>query len=182
MNRRRWSVVSCVTISAALSLWAAWSSLPTGRGPVPLHRSSFLRDVVEPITIVNAMSFDDGGSQGLRFKDARGVLKDVCLEDTRVWEDDPVALEGHHNIILNSFFPRGEGAQRVPVSGVEERALLGLLDRWARQDPNAMTLEQRHELHERGQIDLDDFWKGLSGEHRVKGIAVSILRELRSRN
>ncbi len=100
--------------------------------------------MVEPITIVDGMSFDDGGSKGLRFADARGAVRDVCLEDTRVWEDDPNVLEGHHNVILNSFFPRGERARRVAISGVEERALLGLLERWAKQDPGTKELKRRH--------------------------------------
>ncbi|MDG3004323.1 hypothetical protein [Paludisphaera mucosa] len=160
-------------------LGAAWSA------PVPFAASSpspALRDVVEPITIVEGTSFDDGGSKGLRFTDARGVLREVCLEDTRVWEDDPRVLEGRHNVILDSFYPGGERARRVPISGLEERELLGLLERWARQDPDAGELERRQRLLERGELKIDAFWEGMPGRVHSKGTAVDILLELRSRN
>jgi hypothetical protein len=175
-------IVASVALAVALSLWAVRPSLRPGRGPAPLDQSPFLRDVVEPITIVNAMSFDDGGSKGLRFADARGAVRDVCLEDTRAWEDDPNVLEGHHNIILNSFFPHGDRARRVPISGAEERSLLGLLERWASQDPDAKELERRYGLYERGEIGIDAFWEGVPERHRLKETAVSILRALRARN
>jgi hypothetical protein len=54
-------IFASVVLAVALSFWATWSSLHLGRGPAPLNQSPFLRDVVEPITIVDAMSFDDGG-------------------------------------------------------------------------------------------------------------------------
>jgi hypothetical protein len=54
-------IFASVVLAVALSFWATWSSLHLGRGPDPLDQSPFLRDVVEPITNVNAMSFDDGG-------------------------------------------------------------------------------------------------------------------------
>ena len=166
----------------AVILLAAWWFTRPARGPAPLSASRYLRDVVEPITIVDALSFDDGGSNGLRFADSRGTVKDVCLEDSLIREGDPNVLEGHHNIIMNSFFPRGEQAQRVPISGVEERALLGLLERWASYDADAKELERRHRLYERKKISFEAFWEGLPDRARVKQIAVSILRELRARN
>ncbi|WP_337177120.1 hypothetical protein [Paludisphaera sp.] len=175
-------ILASVTLTMAFSFWAVRSSLQPGRGPAPSPQSPFLRDVVEPITIVDAMSFDDGGSKGLRFADARGVARDVCLEDTRVWEDDPNTLEGHHNIILNSFFPHGEEARRIPISGAEERALLGLLERWASRDPDAKELERRYGLYERGETGIEAFWDGLPERRRPKETAVSILRALRARN
>ena len=147
-----------------------------------MSRSPYLADVVEPIAIVEGLSFDDGGSQGLRFKDALGHVKDICLEDTRVWEDDPSVLEGHHNISMNSFFPRGEKARRVPVSGVEERALLGLLDRWVRQDADARLVWERYERYQQGTIGIEAFYEGLSAEQSRKLTAVSIWRQLRERN
>jgi hypothetical protein len=149
-----------IAVAALALLLSGVASLIRGRGALPLGRSPFLRDVVEPITIVDGMAFSDGGSLGLRFQDARGVVRDICLEDTRIWEDDPGILEGHHNVILNSFFPGGERARRVPVSGDEERALLGLLDRWA----------QRRNIGQGG------------GSSRADQIALSILKEIRRRN
>jgi hypothetical protein len=182
MTLRKVSILFYGLMAAGLAGWAVWPILSLRRGPAPLNRSPYLADVVEPITIVEGMSFDDGGSQGLRFKDARGVVKDVCLEDTRIWEDNPRILEGHHNIIMNSFFPRGDKARRVPISGVEERALLGLLDRWSRKDPDAQILESRFERYRQGEIRIEAFWEGLSPDARVKTTAVSILRTLRARN
>ncbi len=174
MRQRRWVVLVCGLSAAILTAWTVWSRNHPHRGA--------LEAVVEPITIVAGMSFDDGGSQGLRFRDASGVVRDICLEDTRVWEDDPSVLEGHHNIILNSFSPRGEGARRVAIAGVEERQLLGLLDRWARRDSDAKLIETRSEQYDRGEIDLEAFWKDLPAEARTKSTAVSILQELRRRN
>ena len=182
MRSFRWVIVACAALVLALAGWGVWWSFRPGRGPARLNQSPFLRDVVEPITVVDGMSFDDGGSKGLRFADARGAVRDVCLEDTRVWEDDPKVLEGHHNIILNSFFPDGERARRVAISGVEERALLGLLERWANRDADAKELERRYGLYERGEIGVDAFWKGLPDRGRPKETAVSILRALRARN
>jgi hypothetical protein len=175
-------IVACVALIMALSLWALRSCFRPGRGPAPREQCPFLRDVVEPITMVDAMWFDDGGSKGLRFADARGTMRDVCLEDTRVWEVDPNVLEGHHNIILDSFSPDGKRARRVPIGGAEERALLGFHERWARRDPDAKELERRYGLYERGEIGFDAFWEGLQERHRLKETAVSILRELRARN
>ncbi len=151
-------------------------------GPAPLSQSPFLSDVVEPITIVFTMSFDDGGSQGLRFADARGTVRNVCLENTLVWADEPKVQEGHHNILLNSFYPHGDQAQRVPISGVEERALLGLLERWASRDPDAMELERRYRRYNAREISMDAFWEGLSDRHHLIQTAVSILFTLRARN
>ncbi len=171
-----------IAVVLGLFFWVVWSSLRAGRGPAALNQSPFLGDVIEPITIVEAMSFDDGGSKGLRISDARGKVKDICLEDTRMWEADPRILEGHHNIILNSFFPDGKHAQRVPISGVEERALLGLLERWVHQEPDAEELERRLRIYKRGEMSIDAFWSGLPDRSREKGIAISILRTLRARN
>jgi hypothetical protein len=166
-------IAACTALFLALFLWALRPSLHSARAPTLMDQCPFLRGVVEPIIVVNAMSFDDGGSKGLRFADSRGVQKDVCLENT---------LGGQRNVVLNSFVPRGDRGQRVPIAGVEERALLGLLERWARQDHDAMELERLYELYERGQIDLIAFWDGLPAACRLKETAVSILRELRARN
>ena len=175
-------IVACLALLTIVTLVASRSRFLPGRDPAGWDRSPFLRDVVEPITIVDAMSFDDGGSKGLRFADSQGIVRDVCLEDTRIWGSNPNVLEGHHNVILNSFFPHGRRARRVPISGVEERALLGLLERWGRRDTDATELERRYRLLERGEISSDAFWDGLPERSRLKETAVSILLELRARN
>jgi hypothetical protein len=185
MKWRRRAIVACGLSAAVLVPWLAWvmirSHAAIGR-LIQFGRSPALDDVIEPITIVDAMSFDDGGSQGLRFRDAKGVVRDVCLEGARAWGEGPSDSEGGHNIILNSFSPGGEKAQRVAVAGAEEQQLLGLLDRWARRDPDAKFIESRYDRYARGEIDIEAFWKELPADAHVKVTAVSILRELRNRN
>ncbi|AGA28664.1 hypothetical protein Sinac_4476 [Singulisphaera acidiphila DSM 18658] len=60
-------IVVCILFCSAVFLWKDGMR----RGPAPLSQSQYLRHVVEPITIVESMSFDDGGSTGLRFRDAK---------------------------------------------------------------------------------------------------------------
>src|SRR5258708_5700563 len=91
-----------IAVAALALLFSGVVFLIRGRGPLPLSRSPFLRDVVEPISIVEGMAFSDGGSLGLRFQDARGVVRDICLEGTWVLEDNPGITEGHHNVIVDS--------------------------------------------------------------------------------
>lgn len=107
---------------------------------------------------------------------------DVCLEDTRIWEDDPKVLEGHHNVIVNSFFPHGKQARRVPIAGTEERALLGILERWARRDADARVWQRHIERSIQGDSNRDAGSRNLFLTQFAKGIAVSILMELRQRN
>jgi hypothetical protein len=160
--RGRAFLVGLIIAGAAVAFWL---TRPGAR--------SYFRDVAEPITIAYAMSFDDGGSQGLRFKDARGVERDVCMEET---------LDDRHTLLLDSFIPDGKSARRVPISGAEERALLGLLERWTHGDATARELDHRSDLYERGAIDDDAFWRDLPDDCRVKQTAVNILRRLRARN
>lgn len=173
MRWRGWFVVSGVVVVLVLAVWVARSRFRPDPAAASLKPTPFLREVVEPITIVDSMAFADGGSEGLRFADARGKARDICLEDS---------LSGQPNLVLDSFLPDGERARRVPIAGVEERALLGLLERWARQDPDARELERRHALYEDGKLSIDAFWKGLPERDRVKGVALNILRRLRERN
>jgi hypothetical protein len=179
INRRFSRIIAAASLLAILGVWFAWSRRPDrpGLGPAPLNQSTFLADVVEPITIVSGMSFDDGGSQGLRFKDAQGVVRDLCLERT-------LSVEREHpeTLVLNSYVPAGDHAWRVPRHGIEERATLGLLERWASQDRDAQELDRRYQLYESGAIGVEAFWEGIPDHARVKETAVSIMRTLRARN
>ena len=130
-----------------LGSWFAWSRPHDrhGLGPAPLNQSKFLADVVEPITIVSGMSFDDGGSQGLRFKDAHGVMRDLCLESMLSHDEDNRPEE---RLSLNSFHPgrRGMRAWRGTHSWNRGARFTppGMLERWAtRQEPcDAQELER----------------------------------------
>jgi hypothetical protein len=173
-------LVVAICFLAALLALAAWLGHGRSRQLAAPEEDSFLRDVIEPITIVDSMYFDDGGSVGLRFSDARGTVRDVCLEDRPDWLHNPdVQL---HNLVLNSFFYDGEHARHVPIDGPEARALVAILQRWARQDPDARELERRFALYKNGEIDVTAFWAGLTARHHVKETAVKILRDLRAAN
>jgi len=172
---------------AAFCVWAAWSRLNPGRGPAPnprlgpapLASSRQLGDVVEPITIILGMSFTDGGSQGLRFKDALGKIKNLSLKRFAFHNPEPPPV-----IVFGSFSPGSdeEDDDWGPISGVDERALLGLLERWAAADPHARELERRFDLVKSRRLTVYDSWAGLPDEVKIKATAVSILRTLRSRN
>lgn len=144
-----------------------------------LDRPARLPDVVEPITIVDAISWDDGGSYGLAFRDARGVTRYACLMDD---------LEDHHNLVVGSYSPvNDEGRLREhPVGGYEERAFRQLLERWCRSDPDARWWDRRLELYKNGQVSREELSRGApSGTDRpidAEGMAVSILRQLRQRH
>ena len=174
-------------LAAAFCVWVIWNCLNLDRdpapsrrlGPAPLAASPRLRDVVEPITIVLGMSFTDGGSQGLRFQDARGKIWNLSLKRFAFYNPEPPPV-----IVFGSFSPGSDEPRDdwAPISGVDERALLGLLERWAANDPHARELERRYGLRKSGQITSHDFWVGLPDDVKIKAYAVSILRKLRARN
>ena len=85
------------------------------------HLPARLPGVVEPITIVDAISWDDGGSHGVAFRDSRGVTRYACLMDD---------LEDHHNLVLGSYSPISDEEQlrEHPIGGKEERAFRQLLE------------------------------------------------------
>jgi hypothetical protein len=134
-----------------------------------------LHDVAEPITIVDAVSWDDGGSRSLAYKDAKGVVRDACLLDD---------LNGNQNLVLGSYTPihNKRRLENWPVGGSKERAFLQVLKRWAVQNPDAIRWDQRLDRYERGEIDLKGFWDDSPAEQRVTAIAVGVLRDLHRRN
>lgn len=142
-------------------------------------RPDRLREVVEPITIVDAISWDDGGSHGLAFRDARGVTRYVCLMDD---------LENHQNLVVGSYSPISDEQQlrQHPIGGREERAFRQLLERWRRADPDARWWDRRLELYEKGEVKPDELSRGApSGDGAgldIKGSAVYVLRKLRGRH
>jgi hypothetical protein len=111
MTRRR-PLLIAVILAASLSGAAFFMRL--GRGPLPLSASPFLREVVEPITIVEALSFDDGGSQGVRFRDAQGVVRDFCLVSFALDFDDPLARPNWCSAI--SSRPEGPSLRAAPTN------------------------------------------------------------------
>jgi hypothetical protein len=139
---------------------------------VLLSQSPYLKDVTEPIFMTDSHGFDDEGSIGLVFRDSKGSEKSVTLLDN---------LENEHNLVFGvcEAYPK---ERRSPLAGNEEKALLGLLERWYRQDQDAMKWNDR----------IDRWWSAgrghfkegneVWGEQLAKLRAVCVLRELRSRN
>lgn len=142
-------------------------------------RPDSLRDVVEPISIVDAMSWDDGGSRGLEFRDARGVSRSACLMDD---------LKGNRNLVVGSFVPVHDAVRLMghPIAGADERTFLRLLERWCSGDADARWWDRRLGQHEDGAVDLDRVSEGspsgLDAGRDRKAAAVGILRSLRRRN
>ncbi len=139
---------------------------------VPLDRSEYLRDVLEPIAMVQGVSWDDN-SQGLVFRDSRKTEKSVSLLFLEA-EDEPQK----RNLLLGSSVPRRRYGKSVPVGGSEEQAFLGLLERWYRSDPEARAIDRR--ITEKTTEPFSD--TGKTDEYYGKVIAVRILRILRGRN
>lgn len=143
------------------------------------RRSEPLRDVVEPITIVDTASWDDGGSHSLAFKDARGVTRYASLMHD---------LRGNQNLVLGSYLPVHEARilKDHPIGGDEERAFLRLLERWCRDDAEAAWWDRRLGLYYRGEVSLQDLPEGApSGNDAgfdLKASAVNVLLQLRFRN
>jgi hypothetical protein len=139
---------------------------------VPLSQSEYLKDVVEPISMVVGMSWDDGGSHGLVFRDSRHVTKSFCLLDN---------LDGERNLILGTSAPDRRG-KRLPLGGPDEKAFLGLLERWYRQDPDATPWNERIEQWERSDRRFSILRGDETEEQLGKGMAVGLMRRLRQRN
>src|SRR5262249_7717694 len=103
---------------------------------VPLSQSEYLKDVVEPISMVVGNSWDDGGSHGLVFRDSKQVIRSVCLLDN---------LAGEQDLLFGTNVPDSRGRVKHPVGGAEEKAFLGLLERWYRRDIDAKAWSKRME-------------------------------------
>jgi hypothetical protein len=174
-------------LAAVFCVWVAWCRLNPGPepspsprlGPAPSAAIQELLDVVEPITIVLGVSFTDGGSIGFRFQGARGKTENLSLKRFAFYPPEPPAV-----VVFGSFSPGSDVHHDgwASISGVDERALLGLLERWAADDPHARELERRFDLVKSRRLTVHDFWAGQPEDVEFKAYAVSILRTLRSRN
>ena len=121
-------MVIVAVVTGLVALASAWHR---GHGPVELSRSKYFRTIAEPVVMTKGISWDDGGSTGLRFVDARKVNWEVCLESSLELAEAPGGSKGPHNLTINGFSPDDPGSHRAPISGIDERALLGLLERWS---------------------------------------------------
>jgi hypothetical protein len=136
---------------------------------VPLSQAQYLKDVIEPISMIDSHSFDDGGSIGLVFRDSTGNEKSIVLLEN---------LDNERNVVFGVCVAHSK-ERRVTLAGDEEKALLGLLDRWYWQDPDATKWNDRIDgWLSSGRGHFEQVW----GEPLAKLRAVCILRALRSRN
>jgi hypothetical protein len=174
MRRIRWvafSLLVLIGIVLARSLTTR-DTRTKDHSVVPLDRSEYLRDVLEPIAMVQGVSWDDN-SQGLVFRDLRQTEKSVCL----LFLEEEVERQ-KRNLLLGSSIPEPRYGKRVPVGGSEEQAFLGLLERWNRSDPEARAIDRR--ITGKTTDPFSD--TGKTDEYYGKVIAVRILRILRLRN
>ena len=159
-----------------LALVFAWRSRGKGKSfiDVPLGQSVYLKDVAEPIVMVNALSLSDGGSVCLEFEDSKGWTGVVCLMSG--WGN-----YGSDDLVLGSFWPVGQGDKKaVPVGGPEERAFIGLLDRWVSNDPEAQSWKQQMDRRD-PELYASSDWKD-DDHRRATVFALSVLRRLKDRN
>jgi hypothetical protein len=134
---------------------------------IPLSQNKYLKDIKEPITPLDSIILADGGSVGLLFKDSRQVIGGVCLEYDVEFNEKNVSFGG--------MVP--DPHTREPIGGIEEKALLGLLQRWQRQDPEAQ------ELLKRLADKRTPLWTGSeTQEQRVKAFTIGLTRRLLKRN
>src|SRR5262245_47723205 len=97
-----WAIVSLGVIGIACFVYLR------GAGSMPV-----IAEVVEPIAVIDGGSYEDGGSQFIRFRDAAGVTRYACLLDE---------LHGRQNLEIEDH--------EVPLYGADEQAFLELLERW----------------------------------------------------
>ena len=129
---------------------------------VPLGQSAYLRDVAEPITLIKGPheAASDDVWEGIVFTDGKQVERRAEYIITSY-----APVEIHHSLML--------GKETVPVRGPEERAFIGLLQRWYRHDAEARDFYNR--------LKRSNFSK-LTEQQQAKVIGLAILRTLLKRN
>src|SRR5262249_26512543 len=127
-----WISAACLGLTVLVTLACLLPGYEVDYTEIPLTQNKYLKGIIEPIKIVDCMIFADGGSMGLAFEDSRHVKGAVCLEYNVDFEAKNLSFD---------FVPDPD--TRVPIAGIEEKALIGLLQRWRRQDPEAREWHDR---------------------------------------
>ena len=129
---------------------------------VPLVQSPYLRDVAEPITLLSSLgeAASDNVWMGVVFEDAKHVER-AAEYLTYVW-----AGEGIRDTLML-------GQAKAEPRGPEERAFLGLLQRWYRRDAEARDFYDH--------LKRPDYFK-LNERQQAKITGVSMLKTLLKRN
>jgi hypothetical protein len=171
--RRIVLVASLAMLCLALALVGTWSFVRRGLQNVSLADSPFLRDVSEPIAIIKGSltAGSDDHWMGLTFRDAKQVEKEARY----IYYWPPVQNHpGYSHALLLG--------QEVPPGGREERAFLGLLQRWYRGDDEARQLWARVENRDPSLGRTPFGWDGLTEPQAGKVVAVSMMKVLERRN
>jgi hypothetical protein len=126
---------------------------------VSLDQSPCLRDVVEPITLIESehAAGSDQVWTGVVFADSKQVRRYAEFIDVRIEISETLML----------------GKKMVPPRGAEERAFIGLLQRWYRQDAEAREFNDH--------LKRSDFF-GLNAKQKAKVRGIVILRKLLKRD
>jgi hypothetical protein len=170
--RRKVKIVSALAI-AAVGAGIVWWFYPRSYINTPLDDCPYLKNVVEPVIMADGLSLSDGGSISIEFQDARGRTRSVLLKNE--WGTD-----GRANLVVGWVGVQTAERADLPISGREERALLGLLERWLRDDPTAKIWKDKEDRHAPELFESTE-WKK---DPRSRGIifALGIMERLKKRN
>ena len=144
---------------------------------VPLDQSPYLRDVAEPITLIRGPhgAASDSVWMGIVFVDAKYIER---YAEYVFHSYDPVAIPGspllgtverRDTLMLGTI----RNVKPVPAGGADERAFLGLLQRWYCQDAEARGLTDSPK-----RVDFSR----LTEQQKAKITGVEMMRTLLARN
>ena len=174
MNDRRKTGLRRALVGSTLALacLVAWWYLGNS-ATAPLSASPFLRDVAEPITMIKGsyMAGSDDHWMGLTFRDAKGVDREAKF--IYYWPPDRDHPGYQQKLLLG---------REVSPRGAEERAFLGLLQRWYRGDAEGPGLWARVERKDPSLKRMLWGWEGLTERESAKVVAVLMMRVLQDRN
>ena len=174
MNDRRKRDLRRALVGSTLALACLVASWYLGNSATaPLSERPFLHDVAEPITMIKGsyMAGSDDHWMGLTFRDAKGVDREAKF----VYYWPPVR---DHPGYQRKLLLGGE----VAPGGAEERAFLGLLQRWYRDDGESQQLWARVERHDPSLKSMPWGWEGLTERESAKVVAALMMRVLQDKN
>jgi hypothetical protein len=172
-QRRKVKIVWALSI-AAVVVGIVWWFYPRSYINTPLGDCAYLKKVVEPIILKDGASYSDGGSISIEFQDSKGRTRSVFLKNE--WG----SVDGRANLVVGWAGDQTAETADLPIAGHEERALLGLLERWLRDDRTAQLWKDR-EQRRAPELYESSEWKK---DPRIRGTiyALGMLDRLKKRN
>jgi hypothetical protein len=171
-QKRKVTIVWVLSI-AAVGVGVVWWFYPRSYINTPLGDCAYLKNVVEPVIMEDGLSYTDGGSISIEFQDAKGRTRSIFLKNE--WG----SVDGRANLVVGWAGDQTETAN-LPIAGREERALLGLLERWLRNDRTAQLWKDREQRHAPELYDSSE-WKN-DARSRGAVYALGMLDRLKKRN